>query len=389
MKIAFILYASVVLSALAICRAEDATPAKAKEPVQPEIAIVKAKVNLLPDDAAAAWKVVTAAMQPPVPPAEWNQKPPTEEEVAKFKAAMAIAAGQAADKAGEFLTRFPTDAHASEARDAQRDMLKTAIELGAKERAEELAKLPADDKEGTTATGNGTGEKASDDPFDQRMQKAVAAAQKLSEKGMEAVLLEFEKQVRLVMADYPDRGEAYGALMEVAQNIGGEKAKAITAEIAQSKAPDQVKKMAADLQAKLDRVGKPFNLKYTAIDGREVDMAKLNGKVVLIDFWATWCGPCVAELPHVKEAYEKLHAKGFEIVGISFDEDQEALSKFVKDKAMPWTQFFDGKGWENKFGKEFGINSIPAMWLIDKKGVLRDQNARAELASKVEKMLAE
>ena len=140
MKIAFILYASVVLSALAICRAEDATPAKAKEPVQPEIAIVKAKVNLLPDDAAAAWKVVTAAMQPPVPPAEWNQKPPTEEEVAKFKAAMAIAAGQAADKAGEFLTRFPTDAHASEARDAQRDMLKTAIELGAKERAEERKK---------------------------------------------------------------------------------------------------------------------------------------------------------------------------------------------------------------------------------------------------------
>ncbi len=389
MKLASIFYASVVLSASAVAHAEDTSLAKPKGPVQTEIAIAKAKANLLPDDAAEAWKVVTAAMQPPLPPAEWNQKQPTEEEVSKFKASMAIAAGHAADKAAEFVVRFPADAHASEARDAQRDMLKTAIELGAKDRAEELAKLPSDDKEVPATAGNGAGEKPSDDPFDQRMQKAVTVAQKLMDKGMEAVLLEFEKQVRLVMADYPDRGEAYGALMEVAQNLGGEKAKAITAEIAQSKAPEQVKKMAADLQAKLERVGKPFNLKYTGIDGREVDIAKLNGKVVLIDFWATWCGPCVAELPHVKEAYEKLHGKGFEIVGISFDEDREALEKFVKGKSMAWPQFFDGKGWANKFGKEFGINAIPAMWLVDKKGLLRDQNARPDLSAKVEKMLAE
>jgi thiol-disulfide isomerase/thioredoxin len=109
----------------------------------------------------------------------------------------------------------------------------------------------------------------------------------------------------------------------------------------------------------------------------------------LIDFWATWCGPCVGELPHVKEAYEKLHSKGFEIVGISFDQSQDKLEKFVAQEQMEWPQYFDGKGWGNKYGQEFGIHGIPTMWLVDKKGNLRDLEARGALEEKVTKLLAE
>lgn len=141
--------------------------------------------------------------------------------------------------------------------------------------------------------------------------------------------------------------------------------------------------------AQAAQIGKPLNLKFTSVDGKPVDLASMKGKVVLIDFWATWCGPCIRELPSVKATYEKLHPKGFEIVGISLDQNKNALTSFVQKNKMPWPQHFDGKGWNNQFATQFGIQSIPAMWLVDKKGNLRDVSARAGLEGKVEKLLAE
>ena len=138
-----------------------------------------------------------------------------------------------------------------------------------------------------------------------------------------------------------------------------------------------------------DLKSKPVEIKFTAIDGKEVDLAKMRGKVVLIDFWATWCGPCVAELPNLLKAYEKLHPKGFEIIGISLDQDKAKLESFVKEKGMTWTQYFDGKGWQNDISTRFGIQSIPAMWLVDKKGMLVSNDVRGKLEELVEKALKE
>lgn len=134
---------------------------------------------------------------------------------------------------------------------------------------------------------------------------------------------------------------------------------------------------------------KPVELKFTASDGREVDLEKMRGKVVLLDFWATWCPLCIAALPDVREVYKKQQPHGFEVVGISLDSEKAEMDAFVKGNDMPWPHYFDGKGWENKISSKYGITQLPAMWLIDKKGMLATIHGEENLAEKVAQLLKE
>ena len=138
-------------------------------------------------------------------------------------------------------------------------------------------------------------------------------------------------------------------------------------------------------------VGKAFTpFSEQDLNGAPLNLAAYKGKVVLVDFWATWCGPCREELPNVVAAYEKYHARGFEIVGVSLDQDRGALTAFIAGHKMAWPQFFDGKGWENKLAQAYGIHSIPATFLLDGEGRIAAKGLRGEaLAAKVGELLAE
>jgi len=133
---------------------------------------------------------------------------------------------------------------------------------------------------------------------------------------------------------------------------------------------------------------KPLELKFTASDGKLFDFASLRGKVVLIDFWASWCGPCMADAPKVAALYRELHDQGFEIVGINLDEDKAAMEAAVKRVGMPWVQAFDGKGWGSDLVKRFGVRAIPSTWLFDRSGKLSEMGLRGEeLEARIQRLL--
>jgi thiol-disulfide isomerase/thioredoxin len=157
-----------------------------------------------------------------------------------------------------------------------------------------------------------------------------------------------------------------------------------------AKSPDQDLAAAAAIQlAKVRIIGKPINLQFTAVDGASVDLAAMRGKVVLIDFWASWCPDCVREMPAVRGVYQKYKDKGFEVIGISLDKDQLALSNYIAKKLIPWPQYFDGKGWDNDFATRFGVRAIPELWLINQGGdVVATDLSADQLETKLVQMLA-
>jgi thiol-disulfide isomerase/thioredoxin len=122
------------------------------------------------------------------------------------------------------------------------------------------------------------------------------------------------------------------------------------------------------------QVGIPVAMKFTALDGREVDTEKMLGKVILVHFWATWSGTYEECILPTQKAYQEYHDKGLEVIGINLDTGKETVEKLIADKSIPWPQYFDGKEWENRFVRLYGIKTIPTMWLIDRDGKLADMD---------------
>jgi thiol-disulfide isomerase/thioredoxin len=191
-------------------------------------------------------------------------------------------------------------------------------------------------------------------------------------------------QVTSMRLDGADDEAVAGLLEKVMPLFDKSEDKQIQEQLAEANLPGMYRR--------LTLLGKPMEITGTLLDGKPVDWESYRGKVVLVDFWATWCGPCRAEIPNVLEMYEAYHDKGFDVLGVSLDDTSEAAEKYVAENKLPWSSIFpkteDERGWNNPLVGYYGITGIPTAILVGKDGKVVNMNARGEvLGTELERLL--
>jgi thiol-disulfide isomerase/thioredoxin len=200
------------------------------------------------------------------------------------------------------------------------------------------------------------------------------------------------KRLTELVAAHPKDKELAEFALQLSELFGkaGDEAgsKAVMDAVAKAQPDNPVVKEAAAGPLPAPKVGEKWAISFTPVGSdKQMSMKDLEGKVVVIDFWATWCPPCRAEMPHMKELYAKFKDKGVEFVGISLDQDQKALTDYTAKNIIKWPQVFGPRA--KKLSDVAGVEGIPTLFILDKKGVLRSMEARGRLDKLIPELLEE
>lgn len=160
----------------------------------------------------------------------------------------------------------------------------------------------------------------------------------------------------------------------------------IEAEPATTAEAEEARRMIANPKLVGEPFARAFKVKSSA--GDELSLEKFQGKVVLLDFWASWCAPCRFEMPEVKKIWKKYGGEEFVIVGVNLDSNRAAFEGYMKQEGLTWPQYYDGLGWGNKISRLYGVTGIPHTVLIDRDGIIRGVGLRGGgLSSKIGELL--
>ncbi|HEY1171887.1 MAG TPA: TlpA disulfide reductase family protein [Verrucomicrobiae bacterium] len=337
-------------------------------------------------EADKAWQEFLKESRPPGgPPPEWKGQLPTQEQIDEYHRKNGLQTAKAADLARAFYEKYPDHPNAKLAREKEYKLNEVSVELGNTSREARLQELK-------TALIN-----SPDLPEEKRLQIRLEQLTREMignrELEMPALLEVQEKIARILMKEFPGRSEPDNILLQTFNGAVGEGnvqlARRLASELEGKKLGVASQNIMRAQLKRLNAVGHPFIFMAPGIDGKEINLEHMRGKVVVLDFWASWCGPCMRAIPELKEMYEKYKPQGFEIIGLNRDESMEVLKEVVEKHKIPWLQHFDMGNPEGGWAAKYGVMAFPTVFLIDKKGILREINAVNDLEEKVKKLLAE
>ncbi|MGH7140119.1 MAG: redoxin family protein, partial [Pirellulales bacterium] len=187
--------------------------------------------------------------------------------------------------------------------------------------------------------------------------------------------------LRQYVTDYPQSADAAEAMLQLAtaEEFAGEEdeAKKWYAQIVDTFPKSASAAKAAGAIARLDSVGKKLSLRGTSLSGKTVDLAQFRKKAVLVQYWATWCGPCKDDMQHIKDALAKYGKDGFAVISISLDDNKEKVVAYLKGHSLPWTHMYEPGGLDSRLANELGVLTLPTMLLIDADGKVVNRGINA------------
>ena len=355
---AFLKYLSLLLCAGALALAADPSP-----------------------EANALWRDLNSAKPVPSLPPDWEKNPPQDQMIvrqtlrAETDRLLALA-----EKARHFAASYPEDPRHDAALQMAVQALKSAEKMGSPTARKTLIDFDTERLADPKITPP--------ERLSIRMRQVQADAEALTQKSVADARDKFEEGARELTKEFPEQPAPWAMLLQSVDQGNDELSRAKLSAIANGEAPKSIKDHAAGILHRYDALGKPLEMKFTALDGREVDLATLRGKVVVIHFWAAWSKPCVEGIETIAKAYDTLRELGVEVIGINVDGDRAKVEEFIKDKHIAWPQYFEA-GKSNRFAHEWGIAKLPAIWLVDRSGLLRDLEAQEGLSKKIETILSE
>lgn len=355
------LFATIVLGAPAI-PSQKATPAKSQS------------------EADLAWAEIVKEQMTFQPPTALKSGPPSLADMEALKDNRRLWALKRSDAASEFYYRFPNHPRSQDARKLQMSALQMAWALGEKDQSAKLNEIAAQLSQSNLSE---------DQKFNLRWEYTIRTAISKIGDGKTAMTDELASGGRKLQHEFPGREEPSQLMLTAAFAGDSVSAARLSADILDRANEGEVKTSTERLVAKLFSKVRPVAMQLTTIDKEKIDLRKLTGKVVLLHFWSLTTYEAQKQNIAVKNAFDKYHSQGLEVIGITFEPTDALVREFVRRGGISWPQVIHTTSASAKPWREYGIDALPVIWLIDRRGFLREEIWNIEVTKKLETLLAE